>query len=83
LIRIGSAEDARMRPSEDCLHFEEWPYEYRMISLGLTNAPAYFMAPMDKLFMESLNKFIVVFIDGILVYSKSKEEYKELLRMVL
>jgi hypothetical protein len=54
-----------------------------MISLGLTNAPSYFMALMNKLFMESLNKFIVVFIDGILVYSKSKEEYKELLRPVL
>jgi hypothetical protein len=43
-------------------------YEFIMISFGLTNALAYFMYMMNKVFMEYLDKFIVVFIDDILVY---------------
>ena len=58
-------------------------YEYTVMSFGLTNAPAYFMNMMNKVFMEFLDKFIVVFIDDILVYSKNEEEYKEHLRLVL
>ena len=50
---------------------------------GLTNAPAYFMNMMNKVFMQFLDKFIVVFIDDILVYSKNEEEHKEHLRLVL
>ena len=50
---------------------------------GLTNAPAYFMSMMNKEVMEFLDKVVVVFIDDILVYSKSEEEHKEHLRMVL
>jgi hypothetical protein len=50
-----------------------------MMSFGLTNAPAY---NMNTNFMEYLDKFIVVFIDGILVYSKSEEEHEEHLRLV-
>jgi hypothetical protein len=53
-----------------------------MMSFGLTNAPAYYMNPMNTDFMEYLDKFIVVFIDGMLVYSKSKEEQEEHLRLV-
>jgi hypothetical protein len=52
------------------------------MSCGLTNAPTYFLDPTDKVFTEYLDKFIVVFIDGILVYSKSKEEHEEHLRLV-
>jgi hypothetical protein len=44
-------------------------YEYTMMSLGFMNAPAYFMYLMNNVFMEYLDKFIVVFIDDILVYS--------------
>jgi hypothetical protein len=42
-------------------------YEYTVMSFGLTNAPAYFMNLMNKVFMEYLDKFVVVFIDDILV----------------
>jgi hypothetical protein len=53
-----------------------------MMSFGLTNAPAYFMYLMNKVFIEYLNKFIVVFIDDIMVYSET-EEHEEHLRLVL
>jgi hypothetical protein len=53
-------------------------YEYMVMSFGLTNAPAYFMYLMNKVFMEYLDKFVVVFIDDILVYSRSEEEHLRL-----
>ena len=59
------------------------PYEYTVMSFGLTNAAAYFMNMMNKVFMEFLDKFVVVFIYDILVYSKNEEEHKEHLRLVL
>jgi hypothetical protein len=58
-------------------------YEYTMMSFGLTNAPAYFMYLMSKVFMEYLDKFVVVFIDDILIFSKMEEEHEKHLKMVL
>jgi hypothetical protein len=58
-------------------------YEFTVMSFGLTNAPAYFMYMMNKVFMEYLDKFIVVFIDDILVYSRNKKEHEGHLRLVL
>jgi hypothetical protein len=58
-------------------------FEYTVMSFGLTNAPAYFMNLMNKVFMKFLDNFVVVFIDNILVYSKTEEEHAEHLRLVL
>ena len=54
-----------------------------MISFELTNASTYFMYLMNKVFMEYLDKFVMVFIDDILVYSRSEEEHEGHLRLVL
>jgi hypothetical protein len=58
-------------------------YEFTVIPFGLTNAPAYFMYLMNKVFMEYLDKFVVVFINDILVFSQNEGEHEEHLRLVL
>jgi hypothetical protein len=50
-------------------------YEYMVMSFGLTNTLAYFIYLINKVLMEYLDKFVVVFIDDILVYSRSEEEH--------
>jgi hypothetical protein len=57
--------------------------KYLVMSFGLTNAPAQFMYLMNSVFMEELDQFVVVFIDDILVFSKSKKEHEEHLCIVL
>jgi hypothetical protein len=57
-------------------------YEFTVMSFGLTNAPTYFMYTMNKVFMEYLDKFVVVFIDDILVYSRSEEDHEGHLLLV-
>jgi hypothetical protein len=58
-------------------------YEYLVMSFGLTNAPAHFMYLMNSIFMPELDQFVMVFIDDILVHSKSLEEHEEHLQIIL
>jgi hypothetical protein len=58
-------------------------YGYTVMSFGLTNAPAYFMYLMNKVFMEYLDKFVVVFIDDIVIFSKTDKSHEKHLRLAL
>jgi hypothetical protein len=58
-------------------------FEYLVMSFGLTNVPAHFMYLMNSVFMPELDKFVMVFIDVILIYSRSMEEHEEHLSIVL
>jgi hypothetical protein len=58
-------------------------YEYTIMSFGLTNALTYFMTMMNKVFMEYLDKFVVVFIDDILIYSKDDKEHEQHLCLIM
>jgi hypothetical protein len=81
-IDLGSnSHQLRIRESDIpkiALRTQYGLYDYTVMSFGRTNAPAYFIDLVNKVFMEYLDKFIVVFIDDILVYSKMEEEHPRL-----
>jgi hypothetical protein len=58
-------------------------YEYLVMTFGLMNASAHFMYLMNSVFMPEFDKFVIVFIDDILIYSRSMEEHEEHLQIVL
>jgi hypothetical protein len=83
--KVFSNVDLHLGYHQIKIHMEEVPktsfstryrlYEYLVILFGLTNAPTHFMYLMNSVFMLKLDKFNVVFIDDILIYSKSEEEH--------
>jgi hypothetical protein len=84
-LRLGYHQ-LRIRPSDiakSTFTTRYGLYEYTVMSFGLTNALAYFIYLMNKVFMEYLDKFVVVFIDDILVYSRNEEEHEGHLRLIL
>jgi hypothetical protein len=91
--QVLSKVDLRSRYHQIKIHSEDIPktafsmryglYEYLVMSFRLTNAPAHFMYLMNSVFMPELDKFVVVFIDDILVYLENLEEHEEHLRVML
>ena len=91
--KVFSEIDLRYGYHQIKIHLEDIPkttfstryglYEYLVMSFGLTNAPSHFMYLVNSVFMPELNKFVVVFIYDILVYSRNEEEHAEHLRVVL
>ena len=58
-------------------------YEYTVLPFGLANAPAYFQKFMDKLFKDMIGKFVVIYLDDFLIYSKDPETHREHIKAVL
>jgi hypothetical protein len=92
-IKFFSKVDLRSSYHQIKIHSEDIPktafstryelYGYLVMSFGLTNSPAHFMYLINSVFMSELDKFVVVFIDDILIYSKNGEEHEQHLRIIL
>jgi hypothetical protein len=84
-LRLGYHQ-LRIRPSDvpkTAFITKYGLYEFMVMSFGLMNATAYFMYLMNSVFMDYLDKFVVVFIDDILLYFQNEQEHEEHLRKVL
>jgi hypothetical protein len=91
--KVYSEVDLHLGYHQIKIHLEDIPkiafstryvlYKYLVMSFGLTNAPAHFMYLMNSVFMPELDKFVVVFIDDIWIYSKSDEEHARHLHVIL
>jgi hypothetical protein len=91
--RVFSKIDLMLGYHQICIRPEDIPrttfttryglFEYLVMSFGLTNAPAHFTYLMNSVFMPELDKFVVVFIDDILIYSKNQEKHAKHLQIVL
>ena len=84
-LRLGYHQ-LRIRPSnipKTAFTTKYGLYEYTVMSFGLTNAPTFFMYLMNSVFMDYLDKFVMMFIDDILIYSQNEQEHEEHLRKVL
>ena len=77
-LRVGEAEIPKI-----AIRIQYGHFEFNVMPFELTNAPAAFMDFMHRVFQPYLDQFVVVFVDNILIYSKSKEEYENQLRVVL
>jgi hypothetical protein len=91
--KLFSKIDLRAGYHQIKIHLEDVPkttfstqydlYEYLVMSFGLTNTPAHFMYLMNSVFMSELDKFVMVFNDDILIYSKNKEKHEKNLHIIL
>jgi len=77
-MRIREEDTSKKTFRTRCGH-----YEFVVVPFGLTNAPTTFMCLVNGAFRGFLDKFFIVFLDGILIYSKMEEEHEKHLRMVL
>jgi len=68
---------------KNCLKIKDGLYEWFVMPFELSNAPSSFIRAMTQLFLSFIGKFIVIYFDDILIYSRTQEQYKDHMRQVL